>query len=167
MYPSNPSTTSTGFVSTIPNINNSNNGVGKIDYHMNDKNTLNGLLVVGNYVGNGEDRGFINQIFSNGFIIKTWTASGAWDYTPTSNMVNEVRFGYNRMTFLTTSGDGAAGTKIAGSEYGIDYGARTANASKSAALLSTARGTTVRKPSRPTRTGMFRIASRTWWASTA
>ncbi|HLJ24550.1 MAG TPA: carboxypeptidase regulatory-like domain-containing protein [Candidatus Acidoferrales bacterium] len=119
LYPSNPSTTNTGFVSTIPNINNSNNGVAKIDYHMNDKNTLNGLLVVGNYVGNGEDRGFINQIFSNGFIIKTWTASGTWDYTPTSNMVNEVRFGYNRMTFLTTSGDGDAGTKIAGLNTGL------------------------------------------------
>ena len=119
LYPSNPSTTSTGFVSTIPNINNSNNGVGKIDYHINDKNTMNGLLVVGNYVGNGEDRGFINPIFSNGFIIKTWTGSGAWDYTPTSSMVNEVRFGYNRMTFLTTSGDGQAGTKVAGLNTGL------------------------------------------------
>jgi hypothetical protein len=119
LYPSNPSTTSTGFVSTIPNINNSNNGVGKIDYHINDKNTLNGLLVVGSYVGNGEDRGFINPIFSNGFIIKTWTASGNWDYTPNSTMVNEVRFGYNRMSFLTTSGDGAAGTTIPGLNTGL------------------------------------------------
>jgi len=105
------------FVSTIPNINNSNNGVGKIDYHINDKNTLNGVLVVGNYVGNGEDRGFINQLFSNGFDIYTWTASGNWDYTPNSNIVNEVRFGYNRMTFLTTSGD--AGASIAGLNTGL------------------------------------------------
>ena len=118
LFPAN-ATNNTGYVSTIPNINDSNNGVGKIDYHANDKNTVNGLLVVGNYIGNGEDRGFINQIFSNGFIIKTWTASGTWDYTPTSNMVNEVRFGYNRMTFLTTSGDGAAGTKVAGLDTGL------------------------------------------------
>ncbi len=112
-----PHQTGNSYVSTIPNINNSNNGVGKIDYHMNDKNTLNGVLVVGNYVGNGEDRGFINQLFSNGFIIDTWTASGSWDYTPNSNMVNEVRFGYNRMSFLTTSGD--AGMSIAGLNTGL------------------------------------------------
>ncbi len=112
-----PHQTGNSYVSTIPNINNSNNGVGKIDYHINDKNTLNGVLIVGNYVGNGEDRGFINQAFSNGFIIDTWTASGNWDYTPNSNMVNEVRFGYNRMAFLTTSGD--AGTSIPGLSTGL------------------------------------------------
>ncbi len=116
LYPSNP-TNNTGYVSVIPNINTSNNGVGKIDYHANDKNTINGLLVIGRYVGNGEDRGFINQAFSNGFVINTWTTSGTWDYTPNSNMVNEVRFGYNRMSFLTTSGD--AGFTIPGLSTGL------------------------------------------------
>jgi hypothetical protein len=115
-YPNNV-TNSTGFLSTIPNINESNNGVGKIDYHINDKNTLNGSLLIGRYVGNGEDRGFTNQLFSNGFIINNWTTAGTWDYTPTSNMVNEVRFGYNRMTFLTTSGD--AGTTVSGLNTGL------------------------------------------------
>lgn len=114
-FPSSPNGTS--FLSTIPNVNNSYNGVGKIDYHINDKNTINGVLIVGNYVGNGEDRGFINQIFSNGFVIKTWTTSGVWDYTPNSNMVNEVRFGYNRMTFDTTSGD--AGLTVPGLNTGL------------------------------------------------
>jgi hypothetical protein len=114
-FPSSP--IGTTFLSTIPNVNNSYNGVGKIDYHINDKNTLNGVLIVGNYVGNGEDRGFINQIFSNGFVIKTWTTSGVWDYTPSSSMVNEVRFGYNRMTFDTTSGD--AGLTVSGLNTGL------------------------------------------------
>src|SRR5580692_6134681 len=112
-----PSSTTGKFLSTIPNVNNSYNGVGKIDYHINDKNTLNGVLIVGNYVGNGEDRGFINQVFANGFIIKTWTTSGVWDYTPNSSMVNEVRFGYNRMTFDTTSGD--AGLTVSGLNTGL------------------------------------------------
>jgi hypothetical protein len=112
-----PTSTTGNYLSTIPNVNNSYNGVGKIDYHINDKNTLNGVLIVGNYVGNGEDRGFINPIFSNGFIIDTWTTSGVWDYTPNSNMVNEVRIGYNRMTFDTTSGD--AGTTITGLNTGL------------------------------------------------
>ncbi len=116
LYPSNPTGT-TGFVSTIPNVNVSNNGVGKIDYHANDKNTLNGELIIGNYVGTGEDRGYIDPIFTNGFIIDTWTASGTWDYTPNSNMVNEVRFGYNRMSFITTSDD--AGLTVPGLNTGL------------------------------------------------
>jgi len=105
-FPNNPSS-STAFLSTFPNVNTSNNGVGKIDYHINEKNTVNGDLLIGRYVGDGEDRGFNNKIFTNNYIINTWTASGNWDYTPTSTMVNEVRFGYNRMTFLTGSDDAA------------------------------------------------------------
>ena len=105
-FPSNP-TNSTGFLSTAPNVNTSNNGVGKVDYHINNKNTVNGDLLVGRYVGDGEDRGFINGIFNNNYIINTWTGSGNWDYTPNSTLVNEVRFGYNRMTFLTGSDDAA------------------------------------------------------------
>jgi len=104
LFPANPSS-NTGYVSTIPNINGSNNGVGKLDYHINDKNTLNGSLIIGRYAGDGEDRGFINKIFANNYIINNWTTAGTWDYTPSSTMVNEVRFGYNRMTFLTGSDD--------------------------------------------------------------
>jgi len=103
-FPSNPSN-STGFLSTIPNVNNTDNGVGKIDYHVNDKNSINGDFIIGRYVGDGEDRGFINKIFSNNYIINTWTASGVWDYTPSSTVVNEFRFGYNQMSFITGSDD--------------------------------------------------------------
>jgi Carboxypeptidase regulatory-like domain/TonB dependent receptor len=104
-FPNNPSSSSTGFVSTFPNVNESNNGVGKLDYHVNDKNTVNGVFLISRYKGDGEDRGFVDQRFNNNYIINTYTASGVWDYTPTSSMVNEVRFGYNRMAFLTGSDD--------------------------------------------------------------
>jgi hypothetical protein len=107
-FASNP-TNSIGFLSTIPNVNNSYNGVGKIDYHVNEKNTVNGDFIIGRYAGDGEDRGFVNKIFNNGYIINTWTASGNWDYTPNSSIVNEVRFGYNRMAFITTSDDAGLG----------------------------------------------------------
>jgi hypothetical protein len=103
-FPSNPSS-GVGYLSTFPNVNNSDNGVGKIDYHVNDKNTVNGDFIIGRYFGDGEDRGFNNKLFLNNYTINTWTASGNWDYTPNSSMVNEVRFGYNRMTFLTGSDD--------------------------------------------------------------
>jgi hypothetical protein len=109
-YFANNPTSSTAFLSTFPNINNSDNGVSKIDYHINDKNTVSGDFIIGRYAGDGEDRGFINRIFNNNYIIHTYTASGNWDYTPSSRIVNEVRFGYNRILFLTGSDDAVLGT---------------------------------------------------------
>jgi hypothetical protein len=97
--------TSTSYLSTFPNTNVSDNGVGKLDYHINDKNTLNGLFIIGRYVGLGEDRGFMNSIFLNGYPIETYTGSGTWDYTPNSRMVNEVRFGYNHASIDQTNLD--------------------------------------------------------------
>jgi hypothetical protein len=104
-FPSNPSQGNTSFISQLPNTNDSNNGVAKIDYHINDKNTLNGLFIVSNYVGTGEDHPYVTPIFLNNFNIRTYTASGNWDYTPNSSLVNEVRFGYNRMEYSITNDD--------------------------------------------------------------
>ncbi len=94
-----------GFISTLPNTNVSDNGVGKIDYHINDKNTLNVLGIISNYVGSGEDHPFVTTAFLDDFTIRTYTGSGTWDYTPNSTMVNEVRFGYNRMEYAITTND--------------------------------------------------------------
>jgi len=35
---------STNFLSTFPNTNVSDNGVAKIDYHVNSKHTINGMF---------------------------------------------------------------------------------------------------------------------------
>ncbi|HEV7967690.1 MAG TPA: TonB-dependent receptor [Candidatus Acidoferrales bacterium] len=107
-FPANTNTTGhagTAFISNLPNTNVSDNGVGKIDYHINDKNTLNGLFIIGNYTGSGEDHPFVTSAFLDNFLIRTYTASGNWDYTPNSSMVNEVRFGYNRMQYSITTDD--------------------------------------------------------------
>jgi hypothetical protein len=103
LFPHNQTTT--GFLSTFPDVNTSNDGVAKIDYHVNEKNTISGDFLVGRYYGVGEDRGFNNPIFVNGYPIATYTASGNWDYAATSAMVNEVRFGYNRVSIDQTSLD--------------------------------------------------------------
>jgi hypothetical protein len=108
---------SQSFISTFPNTNKTYNGVGKLDYHANDKNTLSGETIIGNYLGSGEDHPFTSASFLDGFVIKTYTASGSWDYTPNSNVVNEVRFGYNRFDFITTSADAAI--KIPGLDVGL------------------------------------------------
>ena len=104
-FPNNASQGSTGYISNFPNVNRSDNGVGKIDYHINSKNTLNGVVLIGNYLGDGMDHPFINKIFTDNFVIKTYTASGNWIWSPNSTVVNVLRFGYNRMDFITGTDD--------------------------------------------------------------
>jgi len=104
-FPNNPSQGQTGYVSNFPNTNDSNNGIAKIDYHINDKNTLSGLVSISNYVGNGEDHPFVNALFEDTFTLRTYTTSGSWIWTPTSSIVNQVRFGYNRMSFFQINDD--------------------------------------------------------------
>ena len=96
---------SNAYVSNFPNINQSDNGIGKIDYHLNDKNTINGLLATSRYTGIGEDHPYINANMLNTFPITVWTTTENWIYTPNSTVVNEVRFGYNRMTIAQDSLD--------------------------------------------------------------
>lgn len=114
------------YTSTFPNTNTSDNGVGKIDYHINDKNTLNGMVLIGRYQSLGEDHPFVNALFEDHAPISTYTASGNWDWTPNSRMVNEVRFGYNKVLFdffPADAGTSADGTGLTGgSGYAINTG---------------------------------------------
>src|SRR5579859_4526110 len=117
--PSQPNNTL--FVSSFPNTNTSDNYLGKIDYAINDKNRINGMLLTGHYKALGEDHAAVNSAFLDNVIQTTWTVEGNWVYTPTSRIVNEARFGYNRMTFLFDPAD--LGTKADGVGYPINTGA--------------------------------------------
>src|SRR5947208_1324721 len=57
-----PNTTT--YASTSPTSNISDNGVAKIDYKVNSKHALSGMVWIGNCLGDGNDHGFVNPIFS-------------------------------------------------------------------------------------------------------
>ena len=99
-----PSTT-TGYNSGFPNINKSNNGIGKMDYRLNDKHTINGMVLVGDYLGDGEDHPVVNNSFKNGDPIRTYTVSADWVWTPNSRLVNDARFGFDKVSFSLVSDD--------------------------------------------------------------
>jgi hypothetical protein len=103
-FASNPSS-SKGFVATFPITNRTDNGVGKLDYHLNSKNTINGLLVIGAYTGVGMDHPFVKEIYDDTFPVKTWTTTENWIWTPNSTVVNEMRFGYDRFTLAQINND--------------------------------------------------------------
>jgi hypothetical protein len=99
-----PATTTT-YNSGFPNTNVSDNGVGKMDYRLNDKHSINGMVLIGNYFGNGEDHPVVNSYWQNGDPIRTYTVGADWVWTPNSRIVNDARFGWNRVSFALTNND--------------------------------------------------------------
>jgi len=87
------------YLSIFPNVNQSDNGVGKIDYHPNDKNAIFGTFITGRYTSVGEDHPFVNTAFTDTAPITVYSNVESWVYTPSSTVVNELRFGYDRTSF--------------------------------------------------------------------
>jgi hypothetical protein len=97
--------TSLNFLSTFPTINTSDNGVGKLDFHPNDKNSFNGMFFYGHYNSLGEDHPFAQIQSTDTAPIRTTSITASWVYTPNSNVVNEMRFGHDRVTFNFINSD--------------------------------------------------------------
>jgi hypothetical protein len=109
---------STSFLSTFPTLNTSDNGVGKLDYHPNDKNSFNGMFFYGHYNSTGEDHAFVSQNATDNAPIRTTSITASWVYTPNSNVVNEARFGYDKATFDFVNID----VNSPASSYGVNTG---------------------------------------------
>jgi carboxypeptidase family protein len=113
---------SNSFLSTFPTINTSDNGVGKLDYHPNDKNSFNGMFFYGHYNSTGEDHAFVSQNATDNAPIRTTSITSSWVYTPNSNVVNEARFGYDRVSFQFVNID----VNSPATTYGINTGVTNA-----------------------------------------
>jgi hypothetical protein len=110
----------TGYLSAFPNDNTSDDGVAKIDYRINNKHMVNGMLFTSTYDGLGNDSAFVNQAWSSLIWERVWTATGNWIWTPSSRVANEVRVSYNRMSFRWLPADI---TKFAnGTDYPLNTG---------------------------------------------
>ncbi len=77
------------------NIGHSNDVIGKIDFHPNGRNSINGEYFFGQAVTQTPNTGEA-PFWSNTNLSRTQMMRGVWVYTPTSSWVNDVRFGYNR-----------------------------------------------------------------------
>ena len=114
----------TNYLSSFPDINTSDNGVAKIDYRIDSHHMVNGVLLIGNYSGLGNDTATVNSAWESTIRIRTWTVTGNWIWTPSSRLVNEVRVGYNRISFQRLSADN---TKFAdGKSYPLNTGITSA-----------------------------------------
>jgi hypothetical protein len=117
--PANTTTYTSGF----PNTNVSDNGIGKMDYRINSKHMINGMVMVGNYFGDGEDHPIVAKYWQNGSPIRTYTVTGNWIWTPSSRVVNEARFGWDLVHFALNDDDAK---KFAnGTDYPLNTGVTT------------------------------------------
>ncbi len=106
--------------------NQQDNGVAKIDYHMNDRHSLTGMYFNGRGGGIWNDGG--SQLGLPGSSTSPWMsalgpvhiqlASGSWTWTPTSALVNELMVGYNRFYQPYLTVDSAVNPMA----YGINTG---------------------------------------------
>lgn len=78
----NASANSTAYLRGFPNVNQRDNGIAKIDYHIKARHTVSGVLLVGNYTGAGEDHAFVNQGFLDTSPIRTWFECRQLDLAP-------------------------------------------------------------------------------------
>ncbi|HWF38127.1 MAG TPA: TonB-dependent receptor [Candidatus Acidoferrales bacterium] len=76
------------------------NGVGKIDFHINEHNSVNGEYYIGDgkfvapFAGATE---FPQEYWATGATNLTEVVRGIWDWIPNSNWVNEARFGLDHV----------------------------------------------------------------------
>jgi hypothetical protein len=83
-------------LATLSDVNSTYNGVAKVDYHLNDRNTLSGMFFIGDGSGTWDDNpSVITSAFSESlFPVTARIGSGSWTFVPNSAIVNEFKVGY-------------------------------------------------------------------------
>jgi hypothetical protein len=117
LYGANASTSpsiSQGFPSTF----GSDNGVAKLDYHFNEKNTLSGMFFMSEGSQTAEDSIYLQPQWLSVQQDKPIIGGVTWTYIPNSRWVNQARFGVMWMNRYTLNLD----SNVPASTYGIYTG---------------------------------------------
>src|SRR5271163_278148 len=120
-FPTNPGTNPAGTTTInfgLPNSVSSDNAVGKVDYHLNDRNTISGRYFYGDNNGTVSDASELQTKWLTQIHTRAQVAGVNWTYVPNSQWVNEARFGYNRLYQPTFTND----HNVPASDYGLDTG---------------------------------------------
>ncbi len=117
LFPTNNGT-SANFPNGFPDVFRSDNGVAKIDYHINDNNTLNGMYFQSVGIITAEDVIYLQPQWLSTQINtpKVFGVDEAW--VPNSRWVNDARFGYIDMNRNNKTVD----QSVPASTYGIYTG---------------------------------------------
>jgi hypothetical protein len=94
------------FVSlNYPNVNSSKNLIGKVDYHINDHNSLSGSYFFGNDTIVGMDFFELLPQFRTKVHSRAQDVSAHWAWTPSSTWANELRGGFTHYVLQIVPAD--------------------------------------------------------------
>jgi hypothetical protein len=94
-------------LTAMSDVNSTYNGLAKVDYHVNDRNTLSGMFFIGQGAGTWNDNpSAITSAFSESYFpVRLRMGSGSWTWVPNSNYVNEAKVGYSHYALPFFSAD--------------------------------------------------------------
>jgi hypothetical protein len=110
--------TSTSLNYSLPNSVSVDNALGKIDYQISTHNTLSGMYFFGNNNGTVQDASQLQTKWLTQIHTRAQVVGANWIWTPSSDWVNEARFGYNRLYQPTFPNDHSTPA----SDYGLNTG---------------------------------------------
>ncbi len=114
---------SNNLLTALTSTNTVYSGVGKIDYHINDKNSLSGMIFIspgsGAFVDDPGHQVAPRQLTDQ--YAKAIVGSVGWTYSPSSLWVNSFRFGYSHYSQSFLSAD----SNVNPISYGIYTGVTT------------------------------------------
>jgi hypothetical protein len=88
----------TGVTLGYPNVNSSNNGIGKLDYHINDHNTISGSYFYGTDTIVGMDFNELLAQFRTNVHSVAQAFAAHWTWTPNTSWANDLRGGFTHYT---------------------------------------------------------------------
>ncbi len=80
----------------FPDVDSSRNALGKVDYHINEKNTLSGSYFFGNDNITAEDAPELLPEYGTVIHSRAQAVAGHYAWTPNANWANDLRIGYTR-----------------------------------------------------------------------
>jgi TonB dependent receptor len=118
LFPTNPGTQFTlspqlvvpSGLFALSDNNNTYSGLAKVDYHLNDKNTLSGMFFIGQGDGEWDDNpAAVSAPWSQSVLpFHNRVGSGSWTWTPNSSWVNEFKGSYTHVYAPDLSADRTA-----------------------------------------------------------
>jgi hypothetical protein len=118
-FPTNNGANGTTITTGFPNVVSANNAIGKVDFHINDKNTVSGMYFFGNNSGTVDDAVQLQPQWLTLIHTRAQVAGVNYAWVPNSQWVNEARFGYNRLYQPTYSADHNESAESLGIDDGV------------------------------------------------
>ena len=120
-FPTNDGTSPLGATTInfgLPNNVTSDNAIGKVDYTINQRHSLSGMYFFGNNNGTVSDANELQAKWLTLIHTRAQVVGATWLWIATPKLLNEIRFGYNRLYQPTFVADHATPA----SAYGLNTG---------------------------------------------